>query len=282
MKTGLVLEGGGLRCLFTAGVLDVLQENDIKVDSVIGVSAGAVFGCNYKSGQKGRTLRYNLNYADDPRYFSLQSLLSTGNLFNEEFCYDTIPNHLDPFDYETFRSNDVDFYAVSTNLETGVADYHLCSEGDERDLKYMQASASMPFVSKPVEIDDRKFLDGGIADPIPIRFAEKIGMDKLIVIRPHPDEYKKSSIPGASLSGLFYKDYPGFIDTLKNHQKIYNEEVEYLNSLRDKNKAMVISPNTKVEAGVVERDQKKLLDAYTRGRQAAEDRLEELRQFIDA
>ena len=167
-KTGLVLEGGAMRGMFTAGVLDVMMENGIRFDGAMGVSAGAVFGCNFKSGQIGRSLRYNMRFCDDPRYCSFESLIRTGNLYGVDFCYDEIPNKLDPFDAQAYRENPMPFYAVCTNVETGKAIHKRLDRGDSRDMQYFRASASMPIVSQIVEADGYKLLDGGITDSIPL------------------------------------------------------------------------------------------------------------------
>ena len=165
VKTGLVLEGGAMRGMYTAGILDVLMEEKIQVDGVIGVSAGAVFGCNYKSGQIGRTLRYNMKFCGDKRYGTLHSLLKTGDIYDVDLCYHQIPEILDPFDNEAFVKNPAEFFVVCTDVETGKAVYHKCTDCGRDDLKWMQASASMPLVSKVVEIDGYKLLDGGVARP---------------------------------------------------------------------------------------------------------------------
>lgn len=171
MKTGLVLEGGAMRGMFTAGVLDVLMEHNIQLDGAVGVSAGAVFGCNYKSHQIGRTIRYNTEYCTDKRYASFGNLLRTGNLYSEQFCYHTVPEKLDPFDTEAFRENPMDFFVVCTDVRTGEPIYRKCRTGDAEDIQWMQASASMPLAAKIVKIGHYQLLDGGVADSIPVRFS---------------------------------------------------------------------------------------------------------------
>lgn len=174
IKKGLVMEGGAMRGMFTAGVIDVLLENNIVFDGAVGVSAGAVFGCNYKSKQIGRAIRYNKTYCNDPRYVSLRSFLQTGNLYNEQFAYHEVPEILDPFDSHTFASNPMEFYVVCTDMVTGNAVYHRCEHGTTEDIEWMRASSSMPLVSKVVKIDNLSLSDGGTADSIPIRFLESV------------------------------------------------------------------------------------------------------------
>ena len=198
MKTGLILEGGAMRGLFSAGVIDVFMENGIEFDAAIGVSAGAAFGCNYKSRQPGRVIRYNKRFAKDPRFCSLRSLIKTGDLFGAEFCYHTIPDKLDLFDTQAYIDNPMDFYVVVTDIETGKAVYINSEEAGEDALECFRASASMPVVSKPVEIKGKKYLDGGIADSVPIQYFESIGSDRNVIILTQPIGYvkKPSSISG--------------------------------------------------------------------------------------
>ena len=162
MKTGLILEGGAMRGMFTAGVLDVLMEQGITVDGMVGVSAGAVFGCNYKSHQIGRTIRYNTTYCKDKRYASFRNLLRTGNLYSEDFCYHEVPEKLDPFDDKAFRESPMDYFVVCTDVRTGDPIYHKCRTGDAEDVLWMEASASMPLAAKIVRIGHYGLLDGGV------------------------------------------------------------------------------------------------------------------------
>ena len=178
MKTGLVLEGGAMRGMYTAGVLDIFMENNITVDGAIGVSAGATFGCNFKSKQIGRSIRYNMKYSHDPRYVGIRSLIKTGDLYGADFCYKELPNKLDLFDVETYQKNPMEFYVVATDINTGKPVYHLCPDGDERDIEWYRASASMPLVSRIVKIDGIELLDGGIADAIPIHKFQEMGFEK--------------------------------------------------------------------------------------------------------
>ena len=162
MKTGLILDGGAMRGMFTAGVLDVLMEQGITVDGMVGVSAGAVFGCNYKSHQIGRTIRYNTTYCNDKRYASFRNLLRTGNLYSEDFCYHEVPEKLDPFDDKAFRESPMDYFVVCTDVRTGDPIYYKCRTGDAEDVRWMEASASMPLAAKIVKIGHYGLLDGGV------------------------------------------------------------------------------------------------------------------------
>ena len=195
MKTGLVLEGGAMRGMFTAGVLDVLMEHGITVDGAIGVSAGAVFGCNYKSHQIGRPIRYSTEYCKDKRYASFGNLLRTGNLYSEQFCYHTVPEKLDPFDAKTFREDPMDFFLVCTDVRTGDPIYHKCRTGDAEDIQWMQASSSMPLAAKIVKIGHYQLLDGGIADSIPVRFFESIGYKRNLIVLTQPKGFVKKKCP---------------------------------------------------------------------------------------
>ena len=174
MKKGLILEGGAMRGMFTAGVMDVLMERGIKFDGAVGVSAGAAFGVNYKSGQIGRVIRYNTRFVGDKRYCGFKVLLKTGHIFSTDFCYGEVPLVHDPFDFEAYGKNPMEFFVVATDLERGEAVYHKYEGMDDSGFDWIRASASMPLVSRIVEIDGMKLLDGGIADSIPVKFFEGI------------------------------------------------------------------------------------------------------------
>ena len=280
MKTGMVLEGGAMRGLFTAGVLDVMMEHDIWVDGVAGVSAGAVFGCNYKSRQPGRTLRYNLAYCRDPRYASVRNLLRTGNLYSEQFCYHDIPEQLDPFDHEAFKASPVKFYVVCTDVRTGEPVYHRCTTGGEEDLRWMQASTSMPLASRVVKIGPYSLLDGGIADSIPVRFLESLGYKRniLILTQPKGFEKKKSRFLPAMRAALFR--YPEFLAAAADRHERYNETLSYISMLEESGAALVLRPPIPLEIGAMERDPVQLQRVYDTGRAVAEIQLERIEKFV--
>lgn len=280
MKTGMILEGGAMRGLYTAGVLDVMLEQNIEVDGVIGVSAGAVFGCNYKSRQIGRTLRYNSKYARDPQFGGIRSFLKTGDFYNKDFCYRQIPYHLDPFDTETFEKNPVDFYVVATDVETGNPVYHRCTDGQETDLEWFRASASMPLVSTIVEVDGFKLLDGGIADSIPIRFFQKIGYKRNIIVLTRDKTYRKKPGKMNLLFRVFLRQYPAVARAMRKRHLQYNAQVRLAEVLEEKGKALIIRPSEKITMSRTETDPVKLKKVYDLGRKDALEQLDDIRTFL--
>lgn len=283
MKFGLVMEGGAMRGLFTAGVTDILMENGITFDSSVGVSAGACFGCNYKSGQHGRAIRYNIRFREDKRYCSWNSYFRTGDMFGAEFCYHTIPEKLDLFDNDFYEANPMTFFVVGTDINTGRAVYHNCRTAKGDDLEWIRASASMPLVSRIVKIDGREFLDGGISDSIPLRFMESTGCDRNVVILTQPRGFVKTQSRTLGLVKLRYgRKYPELVRAYSERPKMYNEELRYISAAENAGRAFVIAPPEKLPIGHVEHDMDKLLEVYRIGRNAAKARLAELKEFMKA
>jgi predicted patatin/cPLA2 family phospholipase len=282
MKTGLILEGGAMRGMFTAGVMDVLMENGITFDGAVGVSAGAVFGCNYKSGQIGRAIRYNTAYCNDRRYASMRNLVRTGNLYSEQFCYHDIPNELDPFDAEAFRASPMEFYVVCTDVNTGAPVYHKCTNGDAKDLEWMRASASMPLASRVVKVDGYRLLDGGVADSIPVRFFESIGYERNVIVLTQPKGFikKKNKFLPAMRTALFR--YPAFLDAVADRHERYNDALHYVSMLEESGRAFVLRPPIPLEIGAVERDATQLRRVYETGRAVAMMQLPKLQAFLAA
>ena len=280
MSIGLVMEGGAMRGMFTAGVTDVLMENDIQFDGGIGTSAGAVFGCNYKSHQIGRTIRYNKKYCRDSRYVGFKNLITTGDLYGKDFAYDELPNKLDVFDTKTFASSPMDFYVVATDIESGKGVYHKCTDGGRRDTTYMRASASMPLVSNIVEIDGRKMLDGGMADSIPIRAMEKLGYEKNVVILTQPDGFIKTPNKLLPVMRIKYRKYPKFIESLQTRHLRYNETIEYIKESEKEGNIFVVRPNEHLNIGAMERNPDELERVYQIGRRTALEKLDEIKKFI--
>ena len=279
-KQGLVLEGGAMRGLFTAGVMDVLMENGIVFDGIVGVSAGAAFGCNYKSGQIGRVLRYNTTYCQDWRYCSFRSLIKTGDLYGADFCYHELPEQLDLFDDEAFQKNAADFYAVCTDCESGEPVYKKIQSAQYNDLEWIRASASMPLVSRIVDINGQKLLDGGIADSIPLRFMENSGYANNVVVLTQPRSYRKKKNSLLPLMKLALKKYPKVVDAMARRHINYNETLDYIRKQEQAGKVFVISPDEKLDIGRTEKDPDKLRAVYAIGRKAAEAKLGELKRFL--
>lgn len=280
MKTGLVLEGGGLRALFTAGVTDVMMENGLWPDGVVGVSAGATFGCNVKSRQPGRALRYNLAFKDDPRYMGLRTLLRTGDLVGAEFSYHTLPTRLDVFDTETYRRNPMEFYCVCTDTETGRAVYKRVDEMDYEGCEWLRASASMPMVSRPVELDGRKYLDGGIADSIPLRFFQSMGYSRNIVVLTQPKGFYKKRTRLLPLLRLGMKKYPAIVRAMARRHIMYNGQLRYIQQQESEGGILLIYPQDTLPIGRTEQDEAKMRRVYAMGRRAGEDNLERMRRFM--
>ncbi len=266
MKVGLLLEGGAMRGLYSAGVLDYFMEKDLKIDGIVGVSAGALFGMNYKSKQIGRVLRYNKKYASNKHYMGVYSWLTSGNIMNEDFCFHKLVHELDPVDFKTYKESDVDFYAVVTNLETGRAEYiQLDDLSDHNQLEYLRASGSMPLVSKIVHVNQQKYLDGGVADSIPIDKILTMGFDKIIVVLTRPIEYRKTK-SNQSIFKIFYRKYPQFIQTMNQRYQKYNKDVEKIIELEKQKKIFVIRPSKTIPIKRIEKDTEKIQEMYDLGK----------------
>ena len=282
MKTGLIMEGGAMRGMFTAGVLDVLMENGLVTDGAIGVSAGAVFGCNYKSHQIGRVIRYNTEYCNDKRYASFKNLVKTGNLYSEQFCYHEVPERLDPFDEAAFAASPMDFFVVCTDVKTGEPIYHKCRTGDAEDVRWMEASASMPLAAKIVKIGHYGLLDGGVADSIPVRFFESIGYKRNLIILTQPKGYTKKKNKFLPAIRARYFRYPAFVEAVADRHERYNETLSYIWMLEQAGKDYVIRPPIPLEIGAMERDPAQLRRVYETGRAVAQIQVEKIRDFLNA
>lgn len=282
MKTGLLLEGGAMRGLYTAGVLDVMMQHDIAVDEIVGVSAGALFGMNYKSKQMGRVLRYNKKYAHNKNYMGAYSLLTTGDIMNKDFCFDKLVHELDPVDFETYRNSLEHFYAVVTNIETGKAEYIKIDDfRNPNQLEALRASGSMPFVSRPVPIRGNLYLDGGIADSIPIDKIMSLGCDKIIVVLTRVADYRKS--PSNTLvPKLFYHKYPQLVEAINHRYAMYNHELNQIEALEQKGKIFVFRPSRLVNIKRTEKDPEKIQEMYDLGQSDAKNALSDLMAYLDA
>ena len=282
MKTGLVLEGGGMRGLFSAGVMDVMMEHNIRFDGIVGVSAGASFGCNYKSHQVGRVLRYNVRFKDDPRYMGLRSLLRTGHLVAAAFSYHTLPKELDLFDFEAYNNDPAEFHVVCTDVMTGEPVYRSLEKMDDEGLEWIRASASMPLVSRPVPLEGRLLLDGGISDSIPLRYFQGKGFERNLVVLTQPKGFYKRRTKLMPLFHLFMSRYPAIVQAMSRRHLMYNEELAYLEEQERRGNILLIYPQDTLPIGRTEQDERKMRRIYAMGREKAEEMLGEIRAFVEA
>ena len=280
MKTGLVLEGGAMRGLFTAGILDVLLEADVAFDGVVGVSAGAAFGINFVSRQLGRTIRYNKRFAHEWRYCSLRSWLTTGDLFGAEFAYHVVPEQLDPFDCETFEQSKTAYHLVCTDVRTGKAVYQQLNKGGHETYDWVRASASMPMVSKPVRIGEHLLLDGGVADSIPLAFFENEGYERNVVILTQPEGYIKGHNKLMPLMRIALRNYPAMVHALDVRHVMYNQQLELVRQRELEGKALVIRPTEKLDIGHISHDPDEMQAVYDIGRKEGKKQLERIQECL--
>ena len=278
MKTGLVLEGGAMRGIYTAGVLDVLMENNIYTDGVIGVSAGAIHGCSYVSPPPRRSIRYYMKYCKSWRFMSFRSLLLTGNIVNTRFCYEEIPERLDPFDYQAFITSGIEFYVTCTNMKTGKAEYIRCTDL-RRQIDCMRASASMPYVSRPVYLNGTPYLDGGVADSIPLEAFQSLGFDRNLVVLTQVEGYQKH---GSRIDKVnAYRKYPLFRKALHDRPQQYNETLAKIKQEEESGNILVIRPSRDLHVQRMEKDREKIRMMYMLGRHDAKKALPKIRRFFE-
>ena len=277
-KTGLVLEGGGFRGIYTAAVLDVFLDEGISFDGVIGVSAGAIHGCSFVSGQRGRSIRYYRKYCGDPRMMSIRNWLKTGNAVDTDFCYHQLPEVLDKFDELAFTANPTAYYVTCTNLETGKAEYFRLREM-HREIDYLRASASLPYFSKPVELGGKKYLDGGCADSVPVTAFEGMGYGRNVVVLTQPEGYRKK--PELRLmAGFVYGRYPNFAKALINRHEDYNRLMDELEEKARQGSIFIIRPSSRLDIGRMENDVNKIQRVYDIGMRDAKAALAELKEWM--
>ena len=276
---GLVLEGGGFRGMYTCGVIDVFMENGICFDEVVGVSAGAAFGCNIKSKQIGRALRYNKRFCQDSRYSGLKSFIKTGDLYNKEFAYGIVPTILDPFDTKTFRENPLKFTVVCTDIHTGNPVYHEIQNGNATDIEWIRASASIPIVSKPVKLDGYELLDGGVSDSIPVNWMLERS-DKTVIVLTRDKSYHKEPMKYIHLLKKAFKEYPNLQKALENRYIVYNKTLDEIEQLEREGKVFVIRPSKPIACAMIEKDPNHLQEIYDIGRRDALHYLEDLKKYL--
>lgn len=278
-KTGLVLEGGGVRGIYTAGVLDVFMEHGLSFDGVIGVSAGAIHGCSFLSGQKGRSIRYYRKYVADPRFMSLRSWLKTGDVVGAEFCYHTLPDELDVYEHEAFLRNGTPFYAVCTDVESGQPAYIRLTDM-RGQIEYLRASASLPYFSRIVPLDGHRYLDGGCSDSIPVEAFRRMGYGRNVIVLTRDAAYRKSP-EMTGMARLVYRKYPAFVQALKNRHTMYNRQLEEVSRLEAEGSVFVIRPSEPLDIGRLEKDPEKVQQVYDRGRADALTAMDALNHWLN-
>lgn len=282
-KIGMVLEGGSMRGIFTTGVLDVLLENNIEVDGIIGVSAGALFGVNYFSKQKGRGIRYNKKYLGDKRYISTYSLLTTGNLVNKDFTFYKLTKELDPLDNDTFMKSNKDFYVTATNIETGKPEYLKITNVYEQ-LEEFRASSAMPFASEIIEINGKFYLDGGISDSIPLDKCIELGYEKIIVVLTQPLNFQKPPLDKKQIKmlNLKYHKYPNLINSMKERYIKYNNTLEKITDMENKKEIFVIRPSKKIDLDIKNTNPDKLQEIYDLGVNDCNKIIDSLKEYLNS
>lgn len=266
-KLGLVVEGGGVRAIYAAGVLDVLHDMCLPFSGVIGVSAGAIHGISFVSGQKGRSYRIYTRFCRDPRFFSFKTWLRTGNIVDNDFCYRQIPQELEPFDQNAFEASGMEFWTVSTNLETGKPEY-IRMRDCFAEIDALIASASLPYVSKPVHYRGKLLLDGGCSDRVPLRAFQSMGFDRNVVVLTHPEDHRVKD-RDAALVRLFYRKYPAFCRTFENSPQDYEKTQVYLKAEEQKGTVFTIRPKAPIPVSRLSHDPQAIIRAYEMGRRDA-------------
>ena len=280
MKTALVMEGGAMRGMFTCGVIDVLMRQGIAFDGAAGISAGAVFGCNFKSRQIGRPIRYNRQYCGDPRYCSIRSLIKTGDLYGADFCYRELPDRLDPFDRDAFRDNPLRFFVGATDVRTGRCVYHECTDGGEEDMKWFQASASMPMVSRPVSVSGLLLLDGGITDAVPFAYMKGLGYGRQVIVLTQPKGYRKQPARFVPILRTALRKYPAVAEAMVHRHEMYNLQMDEIDQMEASGQALVIRPPESLKIGHTEKNPDELERVYQIGIGAGRLRLQEIQNYL--
>ncbi|MBP6125735.1 MAG: patatin family protein [Leptotrichiaceae bacterium] len=278
-KTGLVLEGGGMRGIFTAGVLDLFLENNVIVDNCVAVSAGACLGASYMSKQYKRGFNAIADHINKKEYASFYNLITTGDFFDVDYSYRRVVEEFNPFDNEEYIKNPTIFQTVITNVKTGKAEYPHIRDA-VKELIYIRASASLPFLSRMVEINGEKYLDGGVSDPIPLKKAIENGNKKIILILTRDKKYRKKQSKLSKISLILYKKYPKFVELMNTRYERYNETLEYIYELEKKGEVFIIQPESSLDLGRIEKNRKKLEIVYQMGYEKAKEEYKNLIEYL--
>lgn len=277
-KTALVLEGGAMRGMYSAAVLDVLMDEGIKVDAIYATSAGVLFGVNYISGQRGRAIRYNKRFSRDKRYMGIYSLVTSGNVINKDFAFYEVPFTLDVFDDEAYMNSDVKMVATVTNVHSGGVEY-IEVKSVLKQMEVLRAASAMPFVSQMVELDGQLYLDGGLSDSIPLKKCQADGYERIIVVETRPKGYRKSkssSLPAK----LFYSKYPNLVETINNRYSAYNDILQEIDDLDARGEIVLVQPSKELHLGRIESDPERLQEMYDLGIGDAKALLPRIKQFL--
>ena len=277
-KTALVLEGGAMRGMYSAAVLDVLMDEGIKVDAIYATSAGVLFGVNYISGQRGRAIRYNKRFSRDKRYMGIYSLVTSGNIINKDFAFYEVPFTLDVFDDEAYMNSDVKMVATVTNVHSGGVEY-IEVKSVLKQMEVLRAASAMPFVSQMVELDGQLYLDGGLSDSIPLKKCQADGYERIIVVETRPKGYRKSkssSLPAK----LFYSKYPNLVETINNRYSAYNYILQEIDDLDARGEIVLVQPSKELHLGRIESDPERLQEMYDLGIGDAKALLPRIKQFL--
>lgn len=281
MKKGLVLEGGGMRGLFTCGVIDEMMERGILYDGMVGVSAGAAFGCNYKSRQIGRVIRYQLALRHNLKYMGLWAWLTTGDYVSGDYAYHYMPKYLDYFDIEAFADNPMEFHVVCTDAVTGQPVYRQLDHIDYDALQWIRASASLPIVSRPVPLEGRLLLDGGMVDAIPLAYFESLGYEKNVVVLTQPEGFRKEQAGALWTFRTFMKKYPKVIEAMEHRHEMYNRQLDYLLQAEHEGRCLIIYPSQKLDIGRVSQNATKMRQCYDAGRVVAKQQMDRIIDFLN-
>ena len=280
-KVGLVLEGGSLRGLYSAGVLDIMMDNNIEIDCIIGTSAGALFGPNYFSNQRGRAIRYNKRFCRDRRNISMLSFVLTGNVVNKKFAYYRITKEFDIFDNDTFMKSGKELYVTATNIDSGECEYFKIDDV-LKDMEKLRATSAIPIMTRPVLIDGKRYLDGGVSDSIPVKKSLELGCDKVIVVLTQPEGFIKKKISDKKIKMIkfIFKKHPKLVERMINRHNDYNRCIEYIEELEKSGKAFVMRPSEKLDIALIERNPDKLESIYQVGIKDMKKRIKELKRYL--
>ena len=283
MKSGLIVEGGGMKCAYSAGVLDGFLDEDISFDYCIGISAGAANAVRFLAGQRGRNLRFYTEYSDSPKYFGVRSFLETGNLFGLDYIYGELSTSdgKDPVDYEALMANPCEFECAGTDVETGRPRYFTKLDMTPDDFSIIKATSAIPVASKPVEVFGGRYYDGGVSVSIPIFHVEEdIGCDRVVVLLSKPRDYRMKPQGHKLIYDRWLRDYPEIIRCLDHRHEVYNAQLDEVKRLEDEGRAIVFYTPEVEEMSTYSTDPKLAMMLYKSGLYDCGQRAEEIKEFL--